>query len=530
MKLLITFIPAFVFPVLFCLALPTTPPAGTGGTVAGDGTGVSNPAAFKAVLGLGNVDNTSDANKPVPAAFTTALGGKVDLSGANITAPATFRNSIGHEAIPAAAADRADLWDDFHRADTAYGTLTNPPTGQTYNIRYGSSSSASMRILGNKLVGKSREVYYIGGNFLSEPCFNMGAEVEWFTPPVATGPQLFTQLTFIIKPDNDWLDELIHIRISRLACYVEVATSGGAAGLVEIASTVGTNYSTAPYYRAKDGATAIYEVQIQGNHLTLTCDGNSVLQVTDARIGAVNGTYTYWESYEGGLADDMRMLKIWANDRRHTGDVAGQRFQAASGFLGSLADGGLNFHHGGTVREGDVTIATGTLKADTLQTNINRAAGSASFTKAVGRLGSASTQPNLGNAAGSGDTTCGGWNSPPYLLTNNGDRIKIEVLGSFAANANAKVVKWNWIGGDIFTTGPRTTNGGQWTLTVQLWKSSTNNWNIQFDFRDDVGTVSGSYLWAAGPLGSTLAHLVKLQGVAANDAITKAIFVTAEVN
>ncbi|GAA5117148.1 hypothetical protein JIN84_17840 [Luteolibacter yonseiensis] len=438
-------------------------------------------------------------------------------------------SAIGLTPVPRSPGSRADLWDDFHRTDTAFGTITNPPTGQTYDIRYGNSSSNSVRILNNKLVGKSREVYYFGGNMLSEPCFNMGAEVEWFTPPVTTGPQLFTQLTFIIKPDSAWLNSLIHIRISRLACYVEVATSGGAGGLVEIASTVGTNYSTAPFYRAMDGPTAIYEVQISGDNLVLTCDGTSILSVTDARIGAVNGTWVYWESYEGGINDDMRMLKIWANDRRHAGDVGDQRTMPASGFLKSISDGGLNFYRGGTIQKGDVIVSTGNVRADSLQTVLNRAAGGAGIMRASGRLNAASSQPNLGNAAGSGDTNCGSWNSPPYVINENGDRYKVEIYGSFAANGNNKVVKYNWIGGDIFTSGTRTTNGGTWRLVANIWKSSSNNWNFDFEFRDSAGIVTGS-LSAATGMNNTLAHQIKLQGVAANDAITRAIFVNVEPN
>lgn len=50
----------------------------------------SNPhATTKAQVGLGNVDNTSDANKPVSTAQATALGLKADLAGAAFTGPVT---------------------------------------------------------------------------------------------------------------------------------------------------------------------------------------------------------------------------------------------------------------------------------------------------------------------------------------------------------------------------------------------------------------------------------------------------------
>lgn len=51
----------------------------------------------KADVGLGNVDNTSDANKPISTATQTALNGKASLSGATftgtITAPAVISTS-----------------------------------------------------------------------------------------------------------------------------------------------------------------------------------------------------------------------------------------------------------------------------------------------------------------------------------------------------------------------------------------------------------------------------------------------------
>jgi hypothetical protein len=50
----------------------------------------ANPhATTKAQVGLGNVDNTSDANKPVSTAQATALGLKADLAGAAFTGPVT---------------------------------------------------------------------------------------------------------------------------------------------------------------------------------------------------------------------------------------------------------------------------------------------------------------------------------------------------------------------------------------------------------------------------------------------------------
>ena len=63
----------------------------TGTQAAGTITGLAAVATTgaKADVGLGNVDNTSDANKPVSSATTTALAGKRDLSVVQFPTPTT---------------------------------------------------------------------------------------------------------------------------------------------------------------------------------------------------------------------------------------------------------------------------------------------------------------------------------------------------------------------------------------------------------------------------------------------------------
>lgn len=59
----------------------------------------ANTSVAKNAIGLGNVENTSDANKPVSSATQTSLNGKANLNGAIFTGPVTS-NSYLHSRQP----------------------------------------------------------------------------------------------------------------------------------------------------------------------------------------------------------------------------------------------------------------------------------------------------------------------------------------------------------------------------------------------------------------------------------------------
>jgi len=66
---------------------------GTGTISAVDTTEVELVELSKADVGLGNVDNTSDANKPISTATQTALDGKLSLTGGDMTGLINFDTS-----------------------------------------------------------------------------------------------------------------------------------------------------------------------------------------------------------------------------------------------------------------------------------------------------------------------------------------------------------------------------------------------------------------------------------------------------
>lgn len=75
----------------------------TGGSIAGitdlaisdGGTGASTPSAARSNLGLGNVDNTSDANKPVSTATQSALNLKLDILQPWVTVASASTTNVG---------------------------------------------------------------------------------------------------------------------------------------------------------------------------------------------------------------------------------------------------------------------------------------------------------------------------------------------------------------------------------------------------------------------------------------------------
>ena len=87
-------------------------PAGTAAGLVDDLSGVTNAATARSNLGLGNVDNTSDANKPVSSAQQTALDGKAAAShshsGADITSGTVSTARLGTGTASASTYLRGD--------------------------------------------------------------------------------------------------------------------------------------------------------------------------------------------------------------------------------------------------------------------------------------------------------------------------------------------------------------------------------------------------------------------------------------
>lgn len=72
----------------------------------------------KADVGLGNVDNTSDANKPVSTAQAAAIGAKVNKSGDTFTGPVTIDGGSGNALFRLQSTTSHYAYQDYARAGT----------------------------------------------------------------------------------------------------------------------------------------------------------------------------------------------------------------------------------------------------------------------------------------------------------------------------------------------------------------------------------------------------------------------------
>ena len=108
-------------------------PAGTAAGLVDDLSGVTNAATARTNLGLGNVDNTSDANKPVSTAQQTALDGKAAAShshsGADITSGTVSTARLGTGTASASTYLRGDqTWAAVTPGASAINDLTDVDT------------------------------------------------------------------------------------------------------------------------------------------------------------------------------------------------------------------------------------------------------------------------------------------------------------------------------------------------------------------------------------------------------------------
>ena len=163
-------------------------PAGTAAGLVDDLSGVTNAATARTNLGLGNVDNTSDANKPVSTAQQTALDGKAAAShshsGADITsgivAPAVLgsggagggakflADDSTFKAPPSLGAVLGDVKMTSAQASVSFTSIPNTYASLVvvYQVRGDSAgvSNTGIRVTFNNDSGSNYNGQFVGGN------------------------------------------------------------------------------------------------------------------------------------------------------------------------------------------------------------------------------------------------------------------------------------------------------------------------------------------------------------------------------
>jgi hypothetical protein len=140
----------------------------------------------KTDIGLSNVDNTSDANKPVSTATQTALDGKVDenaaITGATKTKITYDAKGLVTSGADATTADIADSTNKRYVTDaqaTVIGNTSGTNTGDNAtNSQYSGLAASKQDALTLTTTGTSGAATLVGAT-LNIPQYSGGGGVTW---------------------------------------------------------------------------------------------------------------------------------------------------------------------------------------------------------------------------------------------------------------------------------------------------------------------------------------------------------------
>ena len=202
-----------------------------------------------------------------------------------------------------------DYFDDF--ATYTNGTrVTNgfqPVLGPTYllNAYYTPTNSTNTApIVSNGIVRPvgTNETFYLT-SVLSNNVRSWGADVKWATDTNTP----YSTAVFIIRTNNDFLDDFLHILIGETNGTIQWSTNG-AGGLVTIATT---NWSQIP-----QNETIRVLGSISSNVMTLNVGGRT-LSATNSIISALAGRYFTFEQFGYGASPSFtgmaQFQRVWAN-------------------------------------------------------------------------------------------------------------------------------------------------------------------------------------------------------------------------
>ena len=409
-------------------------------------------------------------------------------------------STLTQAAIDAPRLGLVEFYDDFDRADTVAGDPLTAATGNpAYFMRSGSgvgTGTTDVQIVSGEVLSASTTALYFGGDFLTTQCFNIGAEVVWdYIADGATASP--STLVFIIKNETGWLNEFLHIKVSRLAWHIELSGAGAASEDIETLAT-GIWGLVSPRAAGDNTSSVIVEAHIDGDSITLTAFGTHVATVSDPRISDFGGTEVHWERAGGSSGgtefDDMRFRSVWANDSRSP--LTTGRSQPYSDHLASLSQGFLKVWNGGEIENGDLTVTAGDMNANNgtvFGKNFSRDIPGATTQVEVGggvvkRFGTPVSNPTGDISVKSNANRVG---ITPSYLEEQGDRLVMVFEGTYAATAGDKEVSFSYAGLTM-SSGVTTQNGGAWQVefVVGLDTSEANR-VLTWKFVDARGLQCG---------------------------------------
>jgi hypothetical protein len=443
--------------------------------------------------------------------LSNALAGKLATNGSaagltgfvGTTNAETARGNLGIS-NSFAGQFHADFYDDFSRYSngTQFTNGASPLIGSNYVLRSSFVGDSNINdlvvpfVTNGVLTGTNTATWYLNTE-LSRPVYNFGMEWTWESDPSKNIDLAWPVI--LIRPDDAWLDKVIHIVVTPLALNIDVAPSGTTNLFKNIFST---NWGHT-FARLERGVKHVLSGEIEGNTLRIRLAGRSV-EVTDPQIGDAAGRYFTFEYFGNAPSTNVASInshRVWVNS-------PSMMHYASQPFSERL----LDFANG----DARVTryLTVGTNKSDYFnnQLTTNFPVFVDGGIKVKGRLqgfivGNAYGEAPVVNIRPPTGIPSGGtgantnttnrtvlWtrNLATGTLGETGNRWVVTAVGSFASTTNEKRVVFEMAGGSQLDTG-FITNTGQWNIESTIYRTATNTHEAFAIFQSDELTKTARW-------------------------------------
>jgi hypothetical protein len=403
----------------------------------------------------------------------------------------------------------ADFYDDFSRYSngTAFTNGKSPLIGSNYVLRFGQSNELVPTIVNGTLTETNNGVWYLSSE-LSRPVYNFGGEWTW-----EAGKNRFGSWpVFIVRPNDAWLQNLLHVVVTPQALNIDVSTNGAGEFITIKTQSFGNTI-------LESGVRHTLSGEIDGDTVRVRIGGKNV-EVTHPLVSEVTGRFFTFESFLPTPADTNQHAAIYWH--RAWANAPTMMTFAAQPYSESLFD----FANG----DAQVTryLTVGTNKSnyynDLSSSNPVIVDGGAIFRGTVRGIAGASTGILLGamqvaekdyattNANTTNLTDLSVMTIAGGMLVNNGSRWQATYVGSFAANTNNKRVVLDGGGGTLDTGS--ITDQGEWKTDVIIYKSTNNSHEGFAMFISENTTKTARWTFN---VGSQTTFNVALQGAATSN-------------